>query len=63
MRQVPLVSHKGHHECAKNQDLQRDRGMNAKRKRERINIQFKKKVTRHLEISEGFLKEEVMSDP
>ena len=59
---MPLVSHKGHHECANNQDLQRDRGMSAKRKRENEHT-VKKKVTRHLEISEGFLKEEAMSDP
>ena len=36
--------------------------MSAKRKRE-TEYTVKKKVTRHLEISEGFLKEEAMSDP
>lgn len=36
--------------------------MNAKRKREN-EYTVKKKVTRHLEISEGFLEEEAMSDP
>lgn len=33
------------------------------KERERMNIQLKKKVTRYLEISEGFLEEEAMSDP
>lgn len=36
--------------------------MPKERERELI-YSLKKKVTRHLEISEGFLKEEVMSDP